>query len=506
MSSRNVDQAMLDMALRENLLAFVQKSFGTVVPGEAYQANWHIEAIAWHLERCLNGDIKRLIINVPPRSLKSHCASVAFPAYILGRDPSARIICVSYGQDLAAKHGRETRSLLESPWYRRVFPETKLDRRKNTETELWTTGHGMRLATSIGGALTGYGGRFIIIDDPLKAEGASSEADRRRVNEFYDETLFSRLDNKNDGCIILVMQRLHMDDLTGHVLDKDDWTVLDIPAMAEDRRVYEIGPDRTYEREPGDILNEGRESRKTLDQIKRSLGSSAFEAQYQQRPVPPGGNLIKREWLQTYDQRRPLEDYHLVVQSWDTASSISQSADYSVCMTWGVFNNTAHLLEVIRVQLEYPDLRRKVLRQADRWAADVVLIEQASSGLQLIQDLRREGKIRPLSFKPRGDKVARIESHTALIEGSYVLLPKEAPWLDELTAELLSFPSGRYDDQVDALSQFLDWLRRHQQIEGVRERRARGERPRRSRRRGSSRQHRSLGSCLVHDPTPFNEW
>ena len=165
------------------------------------------------------------------------------------------------------------------------------------------------------------------------------------------------------------MQRLHVDDLVGHVLDKDEWTVLDMPAIAESELTYEIHDGEYYTRQAGEVLHEAREDRRTLDVIKRQLGTSAFEAQYQQRPVPPGGILIKREWLQTYPKALPRGRYDLVVQSWDTASSVSETSDYSVCITFGISKQTAHILEVLRVQLEYPELRRRVLREADRYRA-----------------------------------------------------------------------------------------------------------------------------------------
>ena len=199
--------------------------------------------------------------------------------------------------------------------------------------------------------------------------------------------------------------------------------------------------------------------------IKRQLGTPAFEAQYQQRPVPPGGTLIKREWLQTYPEALPVEDYDLVVQSWDTASSISERCDYSVCITFGIRRQVAHVLDVQRVRLEYPELRRRVLREADRYDPDAVLIEDSDSGTALLQDLRREDLLRAISYRPRIDKVARLEGHSAKLEAGYVLLPEQAPWLDDFKTELLEFPRGRHDDQVDALSQFLEWFARRRWVE-----------------------------------------
>jgi predicted phage terminase large subunit-like protein len=239
-----------------------------------------------------------------------------------------------------------------------------------------------------------------------------------------------------------------------------------MPAIADRALTYEMRDGEPYTRQPGELLHEARENEHRLEIIKRQLGTPAFEAQYQQRPVPPGGTLIKREWLQTYPKALPLEDYDLVVQSWDTASSISEKSDYSVCITFGIRRQVAHVLDVQRVRLEYPELRRRVLYEADRYETKIVVIEDSDSGTALLQDLRREDLLRPISYRPRIDKVARLEGHSAKLEAGYILLPEQAPWLDDFKAELLAFPrGGGHDDQVDALSQFLEWFARWRWVE-----------------------------------------
>ncbi len=203
------ERSVLSALLRRDLAAFTQRCFQTVVPGQEFLPNWHIEAIAHHLELCRSGHIQRLIVTLPPRNLKSICASVAFPAFALGHDPSLRILCASYSQDLTAKHARDCRAVVESRWYQRLFPRTRIDRRKNAEAEFETTARGTRLGTSVGGTLTGRGGNIILIDDAMKPTDAMSETKRRAVNEWYDTTLASRLDRKTEGVIVLVMHRLH---------------------------------------------------------------------------------------------------------------------------------------------------------------------------------------------------------------------------------------------------------------------------------------------------------
>lgn len=207
---------LYEAILRRDFASFVGKAATSLVQGDLAW-NWHLDAICHALEQVRLGKTRRLIINLPPRSLKSVIASVAFPAFVLGHQPSKRIICVSYAQDLATKHSNDFRALIGTGWYRRLFPQTRPSVRKNTEAEIQTTANGMRLATSIGGTLTGRGGSLIIIDDPIKPADALSTSTREACNKWYSNTLLSRLDNKVEGAVVIVMQRVHMDDLVGYV-------------------------------------------------------------------------------------------------------------------------------------------------------------------------------------------------------------------------------------------------------------------------------------------------
>ena len=215
--------------LRQDLVTFVERSFYELNPQTEYLHNWHIDVIAAALEKCRIGKLHRLIINLPPRSLKSHMASVAFPAFLLGHNPAAQIICASYAQDLADKLAVDCRSVMASEWYQHAFPRARLAARRPAMNDFMTTSKGFRLSTSVYGVLMGRGADYIIIDDPLKPSEALSETQRKAVNDWYDHTLFSRLNNKRTGCIILIMQRLHEDDLVGHVLQQGDWYLLKFP-------------------------------------------------------------------------------------------------------------------------------------------------------------------------------------------------------------------------------------------------------------------------------------
>ncbi len=458
------ERSTLDFALRNDLATFIHQTFNTVAPGQRYHPNWHIYAIAWHLWLCATGEIKRLLITVPPRSLKSICGSVAFVAWMLGRDPSARIICASYSADLAGKHAQDCRAVMESDWYRRAFPQTRLSRQKNTEMNFETTRHGYRYSTSVGGTLTGRGGNIVIIDDALKSDDALSEASRSGVNDWYDGTVSSRLDDKRKGVIIIIQQRLHLDDLVGHVLQQEEWTHLNLPAIAEIDEQIPIGPNQTYSRKVGEVLHEAREPKEVLDRIKVTLGGFRFSAQYQQRPVPVEGEIIKWDWFPFYDAQPQHQTGDEVIQSWDTAYKAEELNDYSVCTTWLVRGNQYFLIHILREKLNYPDLKKMIIAHARKHLVDSVIIENKGSGISLIDDLRQggaSGDSMPISFDPESDKITRMSAQSAQIEAGRVFLPRSAPWLGDFQAELLQFPHGRHDDQVDSVSQFLAWVQKH---------------------------------------------
>jgi len=453
------DAQLLNALLREDFAAFVEKAFETVSPGNAYVHNWHIEAIAHELARCCNGDTSRLLITQPPRSLKSICASVAFPAWLLGHNPAAEIICVSYSQDLAEELARQFRLVVNSAWYSAAFPKMRL--KKDSGNECITTAGGKRVATSIGGTLTGRGADLIIIDDPMKAEEALSETARRRVMSWYSETLTTRLNDKNNGAIVVVMQRLHEDDLAGQVLPSGQWRHLDLPAIAINDERVEIAPGRFHERKAGEALQVEREGLEALARIKAELGSLAFSAQYQQSPVPAEGNLVKRAWFGVYDAM-PDESSLRIVQSWDIATSTKDTADYSVCVTAAILRKKVFVLDVFRARLPYPDLKRKIITHAVETNAQTLLIEKAGPGEHLLQELRHDvtpGFATPMGVRPEAEKLVRMEASTWKIENGDVYLPENAPWLGVFLNEILAFPHGKHDDQVDAFSQLLKWVR-----------------------------------------------
>jgi hypothetical protein len=343
------DHAILAAILRTDLRFFVRKCFHTILPGTPYLPNWHIDAIAHQLMRVHNKEIRRLLINQPPRSLKSICVSVAYVAWRLGHDPSCHIIVVSYANELAAELHRQFRMITDAPWYRALFPA--LQPARDSGTEFITTAGGSRFATTVGGTLTGRGADLVIIDDPVKAEEAASEAARKRAIDWYSGTLVSRLNDKENGPIVVVMQRLHENDLAGHLLHQGGWEHLDLPAIAVEDSIIPVGNGKMLTRRAGDILHPERESKEALERIKAEIGSLMFSAQYQQRPIPLEGNLIRRNWFRFYDAL-PGQQNKRIVQSWDIATMTGDANDHSVCTTWLMANGDYYLVDVFRGRLE----------------------------------------------------------------------------------------------------------------------------------------------------------
>lgn len=447
--------------LRHHLPTFIERSFRRLNPQLGFQPNWHIEVMAAKLTSVLKGETRRLIINLPPRHLKSISVTTAFIAWYLGHYSSRHVIAASYGQDLADKLARDCRSIMTSPFYHATFP-TRLAERKAV-ADFMTLQEGSRMATSVGGVLTGRGADLIVIDDPLKPDEALSETKRKSVNEWYDNSLLSRLNDKESGAIIITMQRLHQDDLVGHVLEQEGWEVASFAAIAEEDEVHDIetilGP-RRFVRGTGEALHPARESITTLGIIRQTVGEYNFASQYQQTPIPKGGAMVKTHWLQFYGPNDLPKRFSTIVQSWDTANKTSELNDYSACTTWGYFEGKCYLLHVFRKRLIYPDLKRAVMDLKRQFSPSSIIIEDKASGTQLIQDLKADGISNVKGVEPLSgmDKVMRLNAKTPMFENGFVFLPKQATWLDEYVRELTGFPGAKFDDQVDSTTQALEFL------------------------------------------------
>ncbi len=443
-----------DELVEKDFPTFIAKTLETVDPSANFLHNWHIDLIAEYLEAARKSQITRLIINMPPRSLKSISVSVAWPAWILGHSPQSRIIAVSYAASLSIKHSLDTRLVINSDWYKRIFPDVKLSHDQNEKHKFTTTRRGFRMASSVGASVIGEGGNFLIVDDPISPAQAMNENWRRHVNNWFDHTFSTRLNNKKSGVIILVMQRLHLDDLSGYLLNKGGWEHLCLPAIASVSRKYSFG-NVTKIFEAGELLHPGRENIRLIERAKLDLGSNAFAAQYQQKPLREEGVMVRRDWLLRYNELPPKIDK--TVQSWDTAIKSGAQHDASVCLTFIESEGKIYLRDALVMRLEYPDLKKRFYAYTQEYRPDVILLEDKSSGQQLIQDIRRETSLPVIATRPKSDKITRFAAVCAMIEAGKLFLPTQAAWLADFEAELFAFPDGAHDDQVDALTQYLDW-------------------------------------------------
>lgn len=444
--------------LRQDFSAFIAQAFHTVNPGTLYLPNWHIDLIADYLEATRRSEITRLLINMPPRSMKSLCVSVAWPAFLLGHDPSARILAASYSQYLALKHAQDTRLVVGSPWFERSFPAFHIQPGNNEKHKFVTSQNGFRFATSTGGSATGEGGDFLIIDDPLNPLQAASRTSREQAAQWFDQTFSTRLNDKKRGRIVVVMQRLHADDLSGHLLARGGWEHLCLSARSEARQFFHINGHH-YCREAETLLHSEREGVKEMERAQRDLGSGGFMAQYQQQPLAERGGMLERRWFSRYTHA-PARETMRIIQSWDTAIKAGANHDASACLTFGETEECIFLLDAVTLRAEFPELRRAVIAQAERWRPDGILIEDKASGQSLLQDLQKSTGLPVIACLPRHDKVTRMAACSPLIESGRLALPESASWLSAFEQEILAFPQGNHDDQADALSQYLQWLLR----------------------------------------------
>lgn len=453
------EQAAFDALVRSNFEAFVECCFRTLNPGKRFSHNWHHRAIAYALEQIHRGGDNRLVVNLPPRSLKSLIVSVAFPAFVLGHDPSKRIIVISYGADLADKHAGDFRVIVESKWYRRAFRKMRIARSVGDLVE--TTAHGFRMSTSVLGALTGLGGDIIILDDPQKAIDAQSETNRKKLKEWFSNTLLSRLDDKKNGAIVVVMQRVHADDLCEHLwATSGDWTTLSLPAIAEADEVIQIGKDEFHRRKAGQALHPEREPVEVLKALQQAIGSYNFAAQYQQDPVSPDGGMIKPEWIRYYDRDQLpalLKGGGKIIHSWDTAAKPGEENSWSACCIVLIKGEDYYVVHVERGRYSFPDLLRKAKELAALHKPSEILVEDASTGIVLAQELPKILRVPVRAVRVERDKISRLWQQQAKFEAGHVHFLRGASFLRDLEAELFAFPRGKHDDQVDSLTQALSY-------------------------------------------------
>jgi predicted phage terminase large subunit-like protein len=441
---------------RTNFLPFVKSMWSDFIEGE------HHRIMARAFDRIASGELKRLIVNMPPRHTKSEFASYLFPAYLVGRNPGLKIIQATHTADLAVRFGRKIRDLVDSQQYRKVFPNVELNPESKAAGR-WETRtkdgkmNGEYFASGVGGALAGRGADLFIIDDPHSEQDAMSKTALEDAYEWYMTGPRQRL--QPGGAIVMVMTRWSKRDLTGRVIkkmmeneDADQWEIIELPAILPS----------------GKPLWPNYWPLVELEKIKASISPSKWAAEYLQNPTGEGASIINRDWVKIWKAKSaPAVDY--IIQSYDTAFLKSERADFTAITTWGVFypegkieeelygGQEAHLilLNSVKERFSFPELKECALKEYNAWEPDTVIIEGKASGMPLTQELRAVG-IPVQNYIPSkgGDKVARVNACTPLFSGGYVWFP-EINWAEEVVDELCDFPNGEHDDLVDSTTQAL---------------------------------------------------
>jgi predicted phage terminase large subunit-like protein len=442
----------------------VQYGWPVLEPGRQFIDGWHIGAICEHLEAAMRFEIKKLLINMPPRHCKSIAVSACLTPWVWTWAPIRRFFYASYDAGLSRRDSQKARDIIESPAYRErwgVRVTIKTD--QNEKHKFENTATGGRFATSVGGRTTGEGGDYVICDDPHNVKDVSHDRDAKRlaVLEWWRNAIPSRLNDPRHGCFIIVAQRVHQADLSGDVLEREggDWVHLCLPAEYVGR-VYARTPlgfedPRTRQ---GELLWPERFGRAELDAIKAGMLESEYQGQYQQEPAPPGGDIFKWEWFKTFASGETPR-FERVVDFWDTAQSVKDASAYSVRERWGEAANGYHLLDVRRERLDYPALKAAMEEDYRSGRADAIVVEDKSSGISVIQDLQKTTQVPVIPYVVgRDGKETRARAQAATVQGGNVWVPESAPWLDAFRDETVHFPGGRYKDQVDVMVEALDWF------------------------------------------------
>lgn len=450
--------ALLHETCRRSLYHFHLLGF-QILNGFPLKQAPYIEAVCHRFECLLRGETSRLINTMPPRLGKSEMTA-SFVAFALGHDPTLKFMLVSYGLELSTANLDKVRTIMRDPSYQAIFPGVKIKAGKNKRHHFETTAGGEVRAVSTGGVVTGFGTHFLIIDDLLKADEALTVVGRENAIRFYKNSLLSRFNDPASARIVIVGQRLHEDDIVGHVKGLGvRWDHINLPAIAEQDEIIPLGRGRAWTRRKGDLLHPEHMPRWVLDEKLLEFGPRYYAAQFQQNPTVSEACLINLNWFRQYPKAMHRTYYHKIVQSWDPAITEGANSDYSVGMTWGYRDGCWYLLDVIRRKMAFPKLRAQVIAWHRFWKADALIIEGVSIGHSLWAEMKQAGlpgKI--LCITPKGDKIDRLAGRTAQLATGKFHLPVSAPWLADLRHELTAFPEGRHDDQVDALTQFLEFV------------------------------------------------
>lgn len=461
---------------------FIKNAWPVIEPGVEYMSNWHIDAICEYLEAVEMGQIKRLLINIPPRYMKSIGTTVMYPTWSWIKNPHKRYISLSYAHQLSVKHNLNRRDIIRSPWYQKNWGNHfELVGDMNTKTYFKNSHQGFMFSTSIGGTLTGEGGDVIIVDDPHNPKLAESEASRNAAIEFFKTTLPTRLNDKKKGAIVVVMQRLHEDDISGFVLKQGGYEHLCLPAEAHEKTIISLPiSGREIVREEGSLLWPEREGKEEIEQMKKALGSYGYAGQYDQNPSPSGGGIFKKWWWRywkfkgqdlppvtvkmpdgSYRQIEAVElpdKFEDIAQSWDMAFKGGAKNDNVAGQVWGRKQANHYLLDYLLEKLSFTQSLQAIQDMTDKWPnSRRKYVEDKANGPAVINSLQQ--KINGLiPVNPDGDKEARAHSVTPMIESGNVFLPHPMiyEWVEGMIENFSKFPKAAHDDDVDAATQYLN--------------------------------------------------
>ena len=442
---------------------FLHKAWNVLEPATPLIDSWYIEMLCEYLSLVTTGDIRKLLINMPPRHGKSNIVTILWPVWTWTQKPFLRFIFCSYSASLSNKHSIDRRRVIESPWFQENWGNVvKFSDDQNQKNEYENTARGHMTSTSVGGTLTGKGGDVIVEDDMLNPNEAESVAARYHSISMHRNVLSSRLDNPKEGRRVIVEQRTHAQDLTDHVVKNEkDWTHLVLPLRAEAKTIITFPiSNKQVVREAGELINSARHGEKEVEEMKLAMGTRTFVAQCQQFPSSEEGNIIKREWWKFY--RTPPEGADVTIQSWDMTFKKTEEGSFVVGQVWKKRGANFYLVDQFRNRVDFTGSISAILSMTGKhMEATAKLVEEKANGSAIISTLQNKvSGIVPVN--PQGSKLARAQSVAPLIEAGNVHLPDPLlnPWVHDFIEECASFKGGdgEYNDQVDAMSQALSWL------------------------------------------------
>ena len=459
-----LEQAMSDRLCEESLYHFTKEMWSVIEPGTPFIDGLPVKVLCDHLEKVTVFEITELLINIPPRHMKSIIVSVMWPAWVWLKHPERRFIFSSYSITLSMQDSVKCRDVIRSPKYQRIVGgRWSLKEDQDLKSEFINTEHGSRLATSVGGTVTGKGGDYIVGDDLLKAEDAYSDVAMETAWRFWSGTLSTRVNNPKRYAKVLIMQRLHENDVAGRILKADKekkWNRLILPARFDAKIAAQTFSSLGWcdpRTKDGELLWPERFDEAAINQLEKDLGTAASSGQLQQDPKPADGGMFKRKWWK-FHKLNPLNTIE-VVQFWDCAQKVGVSNDYSVCATWAKTPQGFFLLDLWRKKVEAPELQRTVVALYNKHKPDAVVIEDKSSGSSLIQYLLLETSLPVIPFDPgKADKIVRASAATPTVEAGRCSLNEKIEDLEDFISEHEKFPNGLHDDTVDTTSMMTDYF------------------------------------------------